>query len=267
MTICDERIVFGVRFTYADSWSYDINVTHCNCGNSSEELNQNPHSPGDESKTNYYPGDKYDYFAVTLAPWDAALESDRHPLFKVWKKALISEIPKLIQNSNISSELKPEIKFIEIIKTEGGFISGHYEITFKRPHWDNADRFQEAMDEVCSLYKQRPAEEGVFGDVFDGFVKHDYQDHRMKPWKKKEPKPEKEANPKDEGDGTDGEEGSGEPEPNSGLKARRKEDTSARWAALPVAIIILGSVFGYLIFKTEACMCRTWCNLGAKEAV
>ena len=26
--------------------------------------------------------------------------------------------------------------------------AGHYEITFKRPHWDNADRFQEAMEEV-----------------------------------------------------------------------------------------------------------------------
>ena len=48
----------------------------------------------------------------------------RHPLFKVWKKAMISEIPKLVWNSNISSELKPEIKFVEIVKTEGGFISG-----------------------------------------------------------------------------------------------------------------------------------------------
>ena len=26
---------------------------------------------------NYYPGDVYDYYAVTLDPWDAALESDR----------------------------------------------------------------------------------------------------------------------------------------------------------------------------------------------
>ena len=103
---------------------------------------------------------------------------------------MISEIPKLVWNSNISSELKPEIKFVEIVKTDGGFIagelqvttnrvhkycSGHYEIIFKRPHWDNAERFQEAMDDVCSVYKQRAAEEGVFGDVFDGFVKHDYQ--------------------------------------------------------------------------------------------
>ena len=48
----------------------------------------------------------------------------RHPLFKKWKKAMISEIPKLVWNSNISSELKPEIKFVEIVKTDGGFISG-----------------------------------------------------------------------------------------------------------------------------------------------
>ena len=40
-----------------------------------------------------------------------------------------------------------------------------------------------------------------------------------------------------------------------------------RWAALPVAVVILLSVFGYLIFKTQACMCGTWCNLGGvKEA-
>ena len=104
---------------------------------------------------------------------------------------MMSEIPKLVWNSNISSELKPEIKFVEIVKTEGGFIAGEgkgnwpfsipfflwglYEITFKRPHWDNADRFTESMNEVCALYKQQPEEEGVFGDVFDGFVKHNYQ--------------------------------------------------------------------------------------------
>jgi hypothetical protein len=59
MKICDERMVFGVKFTYADSWSYDINVTQCNCGNSSEELSQNAHKPGDETDpTNYYPGRK-----------------------------------------------------------------------------------------------------------------------------------------------------------------------------------------------------------------
>ena len=37
---------------------------------------------------------------------------------------MMSEIPKLVWNSNISSELKPEIKFVEIVKTEGGFIAG-----------------------------------------------------------------------------------------------------------------------------------------------
>ena len=57
------------------------------------------------------------------------------------------------------------------------------------------------------------------------------QDHIMKPWVKKEPKPEKAAKPKedgDEGDG-DGEEGLGEPEPKSGLKELRKEDSAARF--------------------------------------
>ena len=39
---------------------------------------------------------------------------------------MISEIPKLVWNSNISSELKPEIKFIKMVKTEGGFISGRF---------------------------------------------------------------------------------------------------------------------------------------------
>ena len=55
------------------------------------------------------------------------------------------------------------------------FSSGHYEIIFKKPHWDNADRFIETMDDICSEYKKAPEEDGVFGDVFDGFVKHDYQ--------------------------------------------------------------------------------------------
>ena len=45
-------------------------------------------------------------------------------MFKKWKKAMISEIPKLVWNSNISSELKPEINFVEIVKTDGGFIAG-----------------------------------------------------------------------------------------------------------------------------------------------
>ena len=49
-------------------------------------------------------------------------------------------------------------------------------------------------------------------------------------------------------------------------KEERERDFPARWAALPIAIIIILSLFGYLIFKTDACQCGTWCNLGAKEA-
>ena len=122
--MCDERVVFGLRWTAVDPHYFQLNASLCNCGNSSEELKHNAHQPGNSSKANYYPGDRYNYYAVTLDPWDAALESDRHPLFKVWKKALISEIPKLVQSSEIAEELKPEITFLEIVKTEGGFISG-----------------------------------------------------------------------------------------------------------------------------------------------
>jgi hypothetical protein len=49
-------------------------------------------------------------------------------------------------------------------------------------------------------------------------------------------------------------------------KEEREKEFPARWAALPIAVTILTSVFGYLIFKSQACMCGTWCNLGAKEA-
>ena len=49
-------------------------------------------------------------------------------------------------------------------------------------------------------------------------------------------------------------------------KEERERDFPARWGALPVAIMILVSLFGYLVFKTDTCQCGTWCNLGAKEA-
>ena len=49
-------------------------------------------------------------------------------------------------------------------------------------------------------------------------------------------------------------------------RLEREKDVPARWAALPVAVIILMAVFGYLVFQSSACMCGTWCNLGAKEA-
>ena len=106
----------------------------------------------------------------------------------------------------------------------------------------------------------------------------------MKPWKKTEPQPEKaEKTKEEEGESSgDGEDGSGEPEIKTELKALRKIDTPARfvlrlrylitifiarWAALPFAVIILVSVFGYIIFKSEACMCSTWFRFGAKEAL
>ena len=94
------------------------------------------------------------------------------------------------------------------------------------------------------------------------------QGHIMKPWRKLEEKVvEKEV------DETDGENGEAEAEPELTAeevekveRLEREEDNPARWAALPVAVIILFSVFGYLVLKSQACMCGTWCNLGAKEA-
>ena len=41
------------------------------------------------------------------------------------------EIPMLINTTSIYPELKPEIKFIELFQTEGGYIAGRYEIIFK----------------------------------------------------------------------------------------------------------------------------------------
>ena len=37
----------------------------------------------------------------------------------------------LVKQSTIYGELKPEIKFIEMMQTEGGFIAGRFEIVFK----------------------------------------------------------------------------------------------------------------------------------------
>ena len=52
----------------------------------------------------------------------------------------------------------------------------------------------------------------------------------MKPWKEKDTEKENVVEKdKDGEEGVDGEEGSGEPEPKHGLKARRKEDTAARY--------------------------------------
>ena len=111
---------------------------------------------------------------------------------------------------------------------------GHYEITFKRPHWDNADRFIRVMEEICAEYKARPEEEGVFGDVFDGFVKHNWQEHRLRAWRP--PREESavaaavEAGLAGEEASEEGGEGSGEElDPKKELKRARAVDTPARW--------------------------------------
>ena len=67
----------GIKFHEADAWNFKLNGTLCPCGYARPELHNNPYSPGTYTTTGYYPGDVYDYYAVTLDPWDAALESDR----------------------------------------------------------------------------------------------------------------------------------------------------------------------------------------------
>lgn len=99
----------------------------------------------------------------------------RNALYKVWKKALLLEVPLLVETSSVWNELKPEVKFIEIMQTPGGFIAGRYEIIFKRPHWDNTHKFIEVMELLTQEYRLRPEEEGVFGRTFEGYVKHVYQ--------------------------------------------------------------------------------------------
>ena len=54
-------------------------------------------------------------------------------------------------------------------------ISAHYQITFKRPHWNNSEGFIEAMEDICAAYKLLPAEEGLWGNVTERYVKHDFQ--------------------------------------------------------------------------------------------
>ena len=145
----------------------------------------------------------YDYYAVTLDPYYDALSSDRwpqlsppssyflrrHPLYKKAWDAFEIEIPHLVKNSSVAGELKPDIKLIRLMKSTGGFVQGdqslssslmllfsaHYQITFKRPHWNNSEGFIEAMEEICAGYKLLPAEEGLWGNVTERYVKHDYQ--------------------------------------------------------------------------------------------
>ena len=52
-------------------------------------------------------------------------------MYKKWFTAMKDEIPLLVKQSTIYGELKPEIKFIEMMQTEGGFIAGRFEIVFK----------------------------------------------------------------------------------------------------------------------------------------
>ena len=35
------------------------------------------------------------------------------------------------------------------------------------------------MVDICATYKQSDPEFGVFGVTFDGYKKHDYQDHKL----------------------------------------------------------------------------------------
>ena len=113
----------------------------------------------------------------------------RHPLYKKAWDAFEIEIPHLVKNSSVSGELKPDIKLIRLMKSAGGFVQGyqlqrlsltllisaHYQITFKRPHWNNSEGFIDAMEEICAAYKLLPAEEGLWGNVAERYVKHDFQ--------------------------------------------------------------------------------------------
>ena len=67
----------GIKFHEADAWNFKLNGTLCPCGYARPELHNNPYIPGTYTSSGYYPGDVYDYYAVTLDPWDEALESDR----------------------------------------------------------------------------------------------------------------------------------------------------------------------------------------------
>ena len=77
--VCDTRAVFGVRWTYLNHWNFTLIPELCYCGLDEPTIEGHSFRPGDEKNTsfNYYPGDVYDYYAITLDPWDAALESDR----------------------------------------------------------------------------------------------------------------------------------------------------------------------------------------------
>ena len=129
---------------------------------------------------------------TTLFPFHIFLP--RHPLYKKAWDAFEIEIPHLVKNSSVGGHLKPEIKLIRLMKSTGGFVQGyikpqrssmtliisaHYQITFKRPHWNNSEGFIDAMEEICAAYKLLPAEEGLWGNVTERYVKHDFQVKRI----------------------------------------------------------------------------------------
>ena len=58
-------------------------------------------------------------------------ELRRNPLFKIWTEALQEEVPLLVARSEIFKEMKPVVKYIELVQFQGGFIAGHYEVVFK----------------------------------------------------------------------------------------------------------------------------------------
>ena len=41
------------------------------------------------------------------------------------------EVPLLVEQASIYPELKPEIRYIGLYQTDGGYIAGQYEIIFK----------------------------------------------------------------------------------------------------------------------------------------
>jgi len=257
MEICDPNIVLGVQIDYANSWSFEVNVSLCNCGNVSEELKHNRHIPGNESKSNYFPGDNYHYYAITDKPWDAALASDRTAQYKMWKKSMMLEIPALVMMLEMSHEIKPEIHFFEFVQSDGGFIAGHFNITFRKPHWDNPDRFIDAMGDLCSKYDEMNETEGVFGYSFPGYEKRVYTTHKLEIW---DPEPELDETTTTEDPLLNAEASElTEEELKEQIKKLRAIDNPVRLALLPVALIVLISVLGYMLFKSRACMLKTWC--------
>ena len=48
-------------------------------------------------------------------------------------------------------------------------------LVLQRPHWDNTVRFIGEMEGISEEYKQRAEEDGVYGILFPGYVKHDFQ--------------------------------------------------------------------------------------------